>query len=257
MTILLDDPHIPKYEKVDPTISSESDFEILVLRMLSRLYPSCHVVPFKPFVIYNGEKWCPDLALFDKGWAFWIVIEVEIATHSFEKHVLPQVRAFRDGEYSERSAEIISERFGISLDRAKTIIKYVPRYIAVVSNHEDPVWERKLTVENIQYMSIASYEKGSGSQAHVVTGFFKAAERSVGFGIALPSFQAVRFPRTDFWKPQIYRIIEPGGVVANWDCFLEDRTGWLVKRRGLVSLPDKVWVQMLQQDENSLLLRIL
>lgn len=253
-TILLNEPHIPRFEQADPTATSEATFEMTTLQLLARLYPSCLVITFKPLVINNGVGWRPDVAVIEKTLSYWFVIEVEIATHSLEKHVLPQVRAFRDGDYGQDSIKIIARATAMSVDRVATLIRYVPRYIAVVSNHENQAWEKQLAAENVQYISIAAYERPAGAPAYLLTGLLKAAERSVGFGTVLASYQAIRIPRSDFWDARAYRVLEPDGA-ADWDCFVDDRVVWLTKRRGIVTLPDSAWVQLIAQDDNRILLR--
>jgi hypothetical protein len=256
MTILLDEPHIPRFDKTDPSASLEAPFESIALRMLSRLYPSCHAFSFKPLVTHHGIGWRPDVAVIDKNWAYWFVVEIEIATHSLEKHVLPQVRAFRDGDYGEDAAASIAQIIGTSPDHAATLVRYVPRYVAVVSNHEEQEWATQLAAENVQYLSVAGYERVVGPPAYLVTGLLRAAERSVGFGVALPSHQAIRLPRSDFWQTRVYRVVESSGT-AEWECVIDKQVVWLTKRRGVVTLPDKAWVQLIAQDDGLLLLRAL
>ena len=94
----------------------------------------------------------------------------------------------------------------------------------------------------------------AGPPAFLVTGLLRVAERSVGFGVALASYQAIRLPRSEFWQPGTYRVIECGGT-AEWDCFIDKKTVWLTKRRGVVTLQDKTWVQIIAQDGDLLLLR--
>lgn len=254
MTILLDEPHLPRFNKTDPTASLEAEFEGVAVRMLARLYPSCHVFTFRPLVVHSGAGWRPDLVIIDKNWAYWFVVEVEITTHSLEKHVLPQVRAFRDGDYGVDTAAAVAHAVGISTERAATLVKYVPRYVAVVSNQEEPRWASALGAENVQYISVAGYHRSHGPPAYVVTGLLHPAERSVGFGTALPSHQSIRLPKSDFWQQGVYRVVESTGV-ADWECFVDAQVVWLTKRKGLVTLPEKAWVQMIAQDDGLLLLR--
>jgi len=253
-TILLDGPDFPCYDQSDPSARAEAAFETTALRVFARLYPSCHTIPFKPLVTYNGSGWRPDVAIIDHHWRYWFVVEMEIATHSLEKHVLPQVCAFRDGEYGTDAAELVAHRIGLSLDRAETLIRYVPRYIVVVSNRDDSEWERKLSAENIQFISIAEFQQSTGSLAYLVSGLLSVAQRSVGFGTVLASHQAIRLPRNDFWKPGSYRVAEPGST-AQWDCLVEGQTVWLTKRKGIITIEDESVIQIIEQDGGLLLLR--
>src|SRR5438067_2093186 len=108
-TIILDREHLPALAEMDATAIAERQFEITAVRILRALYPSCHVFEFKPVINYSGTGWRPDLALVDKNMGYWFVIEVEIATHSLQRHVLPQVSAFRFGDYGDESARSLSD----------------------------------------------------------------------------------------------------------------------------------------------------
>jgi len=254
-TILLDEAHLPRFDKADPTGGLEAEFEAVALRILARLYPSCYVFKFKPLVQENGLYWRPDLAIVDKECRYWFVVEVEIATHSLERHVLPQVRAFRDGDYeSDLCAAAIAASTGLAHDEAATLIRYVPRYVAVVSNHEDVIWASSLAQENIQYLSVVSYERPVGPPAYLVTGLLSPAQRSLGFGQARPFQQAIRLQWSEFWRSGPYRIVDPSGV-AVWDCVVEGQVVWLSKRRGVITLPESAWVQLLLQDGDLISLR--
>lgn len=254
-TIIMDEAHLPIFDKVDPTGGLEAKFEDVALRILARLYSSCYVCEFKALLTHDGAGWRPDLAIIDRSWGYWFVVEVEIATHSLYKHVLPQVTAFRDGDYgTETCSAAIARATGVSVDRATTLLRYIPRYVAVVSNQEDAVWASVLAEEAVQYMSIASFARALGPPAYLVKGLLHPAEHSVGFGTALPSLQTIRLPRSDFWRDGTYRVVEANGV-ADWNCFVDAQVVWLTKQRGLITLPEGAWVQLIAQGNGSLLLR--
>lgn len=249
-TILFRNSETFRFNLSDPTPRSEEDFERTVIQVLRELYPDCRVVPFKPLIECDAEGWRPDLALVEKGFAYWFVIEVELATHSLQKHVIPQVRAFRLGEYGQEVWNALADGLGISVDQAATITRYVPRYIAVVSNQEDDHWLKTLASQNTQLVTISEYDGGYlNKSALLVNGSLIAAEQSLGFGTVYATQQIIRTPVNPFWKPGEYRIMEPEGMAA-WSCVIEKDGVWLAKKKGLIRLDDRSIVQILRRGDS-------
>ena len=130
----------------------EPDFQEVVIRVLKHLQPDCIIFPFHPNVHHDDAVWIPDLAVVDKGFGYWFVVEVEIATHHLEKHVLPQVTAFCEGRYAENTVDILSTTLAVTRQRAETFLATIPREVVVISNRRDEKVESKA--------------RGSGSAAH-------------------------------------------------------------------------------------------
>ena len=256
-TIVLDRDNLPTLDQMDATAIPENRFEATALRLLKSLHPTCYVFPFKPIINYSGTGWKPDLAVVEKKMGYWFVIEVEIATHSLQRHIMPQVTAFRFGDYGDETAQALSENLNnVSFQQAQTLIRHIPRYIAVVSNSDNVEWESALAAENIQFVSIAGFEDVQGQTAHLVTGTLKPAERSLCFGTVFATFQAIRVPQAPFWSEQSYRVTDSTGT-ANWECTLQGGYAWLAKRRGVLSFDDRTPIQILFRDDDSLFLRSL
>jgi len=253
-TIVLDRDYLPKLDQVDATATPEKQFEATAIRVLARLYPTCRVFIFKPTIINDGTGWQPDVALVDKNMGYWFVIEVETASHSIQRHIMPQVLAFRFGDYGDEVAQTLSDNLGISFQQAQTVIKHVPRYIAVVSNGDNEEWEASLAAENVQFISIAGFQDIQGQTAHMVTGTIKPAQKSLCFGTVVATVQAVRVPQTPFWIEGTYRVTDLTGT-SNWDCAVHGGFAWLTKRRGILTMDDRTPIQILVQDDASLLLR--
>jgi len=79
------------FEEISPSSFYETDFENLVFRQAEILYPDYQLVPFKLTVTSEFGSAKPDFALIDRAYRNWWVGEIEIASHPFETHVLPQV----------------------------------------------------------------------------------------------------------------------------------------------------------------------
>lgn len=255
-TIILNNNDLTSISPADPTDVYEKEFEPIVLKVLSKLFSRCHVFPFKPLVKYENVNWKPDVAIVDRDMEFWFILEIETIDHSLQKHVLPQVIAFRDGEFGLDAAKIISESTGVSVEEAKTLIKYVPKSVGVISNYFDHGWQSTLESEDIQYLSITIFDKVIDWKAAIVEGILAPSVRSVGFGSVIASQRVIRIARHKIFIEQTYQLIESTGV-SSWDCFFYDGAAWLRKKRGIFSLPDKEIVQLILQDDGTILIKSL
>src|SRR5712691_2053095 len=86
------------YRMSDPYAPYENEFELAVAKILSCIYSTYHCVMFSGGFLYGDRLYRPDLALVSKDLSHWFVLEVELVSHSLERHVLPQALAFRYGD---------------------------------------------------------------------------------------------------------------------------------------------------------------
>jgi hypothetical protein len=247
---------IPLLSPEDATTVREADFEQLCLRLLPELFPRSFVFPFKSRVLCDGEVWRPDIALVDGGFAYWYILEVETEAHSLQKHVLPQVRAFRDGELDSAAANIVSEAIGRPLEDARTLIAYAPRYVGVVSNWPNAEWRQVLRSEGVQFLSIQSFRNPCGQCAYLTEGVLSPGVRSVGYGLVLTSSQTIKVPAAGFWQPGAYRIVDLIGE-DEWTCVVDGGFAWLSKRRGMIQLPERSYVMFILRDDGSITMDLL
>ncbi len=138
MRLLLDQEW---YEPISPEGQFETVFEDLVRGKATSLFPDYHVVPFKTPVETEDERKIPDLALVDRNYRFWWVVEVEMAHHSLHGHVLPQVEVFTRGKYGSEHCDYMAEN-GDSLDykALSDMIKGAQPRVLVVVNRSVPSW---------------------------------------------------------------------------------------------------------------------
>ncbi len=254
-TILLNDVMISKLTHASPTEAYEVEFEAITIKILRRLYEKAFVFPFKPLIKHKQVGWKPDIALVDRSLEYWYVIEVETIDHSLERHVVPQVIAFRDGDYGDDAIKIVASSTGLPIKEAATLVNHIPRNIAVVSNYFDPNWQSVLSSENIQYQSITVFQEIERWGAVLVEGILAPPTRSVGFGIVDASNKVISLHNNSFWKNGQYNIFALDGI-SKWDCFLKAEKAWLIKRRGTFDFPDQRIVQFILQDDGSLSLHI-
>ncbi len=119
----------------------ESDFESIVRSRANSLFPTYEVVPFQTPVESEEGRRIPDLALIDRDYRHWWVVEVEMAHHSLHSHVLPQVEVFSRGRYGEEHSTYLARR-SINLDQALLVdmMKGPQPRVLVVVNRNVPDW---------------------------------------------------------------------------------------------------------------------
>ena len=255
-TIITDFPPIFSYDLCDPSGVKENEFEEVAQRVLTRLYPECLVFPFRPNVRYDDAVWKPDLAVVEKGHGFWFVVEVEIASHHLEKHVLPQVSAFSMGEYGEDAVTLLSKGLDISISMAKTLLAVIPRQVVVISNRSDTRWTEKLSTIGVQHVVINTYSNRTTSQhVHKVDGELLPAQRSLGFGRVRATDGVIVTQAGAFWSEGLHKIAGPSGVAA-WNCSILNGKAWLMKERGVIEFHDGAIVQLILRQDGTLIVQL-
>ena len=105
----------------------EADFEAASKNALEIVFPDFWVIKFNQYILgEEGSRRRPDLAMIHKNYKKWIVIEVELSTHSLHSHVYPQVHAFSTGLYEISHARQIAQDNPF-LDKEKLISMIVHR----------------------------------------------------------------------------------------------------------------------------------
>lgn len=240
----------------DASTDKEADFETVAIRILRVSYPNCAIFPFRPVVSFDGANWQPDLALVDKSHRFWFVVEVETVNHHLEKHIIPQALAFAEGRYGDNAIDVLARELGLRQSEAATFLNYIPRYVAVVSNHFDHSWTKKLASINVQHVRISSYHNQTTNQtAHSVDGLLIPAEESLGFGLVRATDRAIVTKVQDHWKNGELKVVGPRGL-NTWSCTTAEKQVWLMKKAGLIEFPDNSIVQIIRRGDGTLLFRL-
>lgn len=129
------------FEELSPGSLYEDDFERLVTDQANVLYPQFMTAPFKTAVESEHGVAKPDFALVSSAYDEWWVVEVELAHHSFEGHVLPQVRRLSDGRYGAAHATFLCERNGaLGLTEVGQMMKGKQPRVLVIVNMPCPEW---------------------------------------------------------------------------------------------------------------------
>lgn len=161
------------YRSVDPDAAGEAECEALTVRGLSCAYPTYDCIVFGGGFRLDDEIRRPDLALVANDRSHWFIVEVELASHSFEKHVLPQVRTFRYGDPEPECASILARELNIHRGRAETMLNYIPYGVAVVANRRVPAWEAVLQSHSVSLLSVGLFRDENGADIVRSTALWK------------------------------------------------------------------------------------
>ena len=119
----------------------ESEFQDIIIGRADSLFPDYYVVSFNALVESEDGRRRPDLALIDRNYRYWWVVEVEMAHHSLYGHVIPQVEVFARGKYGQEHCDHLISRCNElnPVDLADMIKGAQPRVVVLV-NRSVPDW---------------------------------------------------------------------------------------------------------------------
>jgi len=239
----------------DPDASTETEFEMVVARALSCVYPSYVCVMFSGSFRYDDRIYHPDMALIAKDFSHWFIVEVELVTHSFENHVLPQVRSFQYGEALPDCVSSLVKTNLMNAQQAETFVSVVPRTVAVVANKWNSDWYVGLSALQIQLLAISVFRSSSGQEAVELNGRLETFAAHLGFGKYVAVDRSLVFPKDLPLPDGQVQINDPAGSLATWIIKRNGQFAWLVKATGTPDLPDESLIQLIRTVDGGLSLR--
>lgn len=244
------------FDMCDPNAPTEVEFESIVLRSFGCIYPRYQCVVFGGRFLYEEEYRKPDLAMVSRDRSHWFVVEVELVSHSLERHVLPQVRAFRYGEPQSECASILSRELSIDLGEAATLISRVPRAVVVVANQTRSDWENMIRAHQAQMLVVTRFQGPTGREVFEVSGSLSAIKESLGFGTYSAQDGTIRFA-TGIGLPDGHVQMEmSNGVASLWRVMRDERFAWVIKDAGRLDINDGALIQLIRAIDGRITLRI-
>jgi hypothetical protein len=243
------------YQMADPDVPNEMEFQSWVAKALACVYPRYQCLLFEGSFAYDDRSYRPDLALVARDFSHWFVIEVELVSHSLEKHVLPQVRAFRYGTPALDCVSLPARELGVPSEQAHTLVEFVPRAVVVIANKRDPRWEIALGSHNIQLLAVSMFRSEKGVDAVELDGTLEVFAESLGFGIYSAVDRSLRFHRMLRLPAGPVQINDPDSVLAFWTVTPADDATWVTKDVGFPGIEDGTHVQLIRTVEGRLSLR--
>lgn len=245
------------FHVVDPTTFSEVEFEAEVVAALRCAYPDYHCGVFRGSFRLDGERRGADLALIHRTFSHWFVVEVELISHSLERHVLPQVRCFRYGEPEPECVTSLCNGFpAIERGRAESLIRYVPRSVVVVANRFDSTWANALRALDVQMLVVSVFEDQGGRRGHELDGKLEVAKESLGFAIYSAIDKSLRLPKSTSLPLGDIQIEDPFGISAVWAVRATDTALWITRKVGDPGLPHNEYVQVIRTIDGRITLRL-
>jgi len=135
------------YEEIGSEGHYESEFETLLEQEAAQLFADYHWVPFKKTVVSkeDADARKPDYALVHKTYAQWWVVEVELAHHPLQSHVVPQVRTLARASYGSPEAEYLCRRnAALNASRLASLLRADQPRVLVIVNAAPDGWELEL-----------------------------------------------------------------------------------------------------------------
>jgi hypothetical protein len=139
----------------------EQDYERIATRALRTMLPDVFVMPFKCDVHSPAEDAIarPDLAFVWRDYSAWGVVEVELASHSLELHVIPQVRIFSSGSYGELHVKaLMRANSALQQNRLQDLVAIRRPLVWVVVDSESPMWKNPLHAESARLTALEVYD---------------------------------------------------------------------------------------------------
>ncbi len=133
------------YDAVQPDAIYENDFEQVLIDQAHHLYPDFHFIKFKYLVDSEYGSGRSDLALIDREYRSWWVVEVELGSHDLRNHVEQQVAVFSTGRYGQEAATYIFDRNAhLNFESLRDLMLGAPPRVLVIVNQSKPDWSTVL-----------------------------------------------------------------------------------------------------------------
>lgn len=227
------------YEPVSSEGQRESDFEDLVIGNATSLFPDFHAVRFKiPVESEEGRK-IPDLALVDYNYRYWWVVEVEMAHHSLERHVIPQVEVFSRGKYGQKHCDYLVDN-GDALDHAalSDMIKGAQPRVLVVVNRSVPEWKEPIRRLEGLIAVVEVFRSERNRQILRINGDYPSTSDA----------SVVTYCRLDSAIPRLLQIDSPAGLGIGSGERLSILLDGGLTNWARLDIQDKVWLIPLERN---------
>jgi len=220
------------YEAIDASSRYESEFAAVVVAQGARLFRGYRVVKFQRTVYSDSGSARPDYALIELHYKHWWIVEVEMAHHSLEGHVIPQVSTLCNAYYGPEEAEYLSARTPeLEPDRLKELLRGLPPKVLVIVNRSQPDWESALKRLGAELAVFEIFRSSRDRYAYRVEGIIPVAEEEVVSKCWL-----------DPILPAMLRIASPGALDLPHDGTIDILWEGRLTRWKRVASQDSVWL---------------
>lgn len=241
---------------LDPTQFSEIEFEAEVHKALNCLMPSYWCRVFAGSFVHENERRMSDLVMIHHELSHWFVVEVEIAGHSLDGHVLPQVRCLRFGEPDPTCVASLCNAYPeFTIEQARSILDHVPRSVMVVANVHDPMWIAALRGLDTEILTVSVYQGPEGRRAYELEGKVSVRRESLGFASFSAINDSIKVMKSSKLPIGLVQIEDQFGNIGDWTVTEGTDALWLTKNRGPTLLPHNQLVQLIRTFDGRISLR--
>ena len=251
------------YEALSSSALYEGQFTRLLIQNAEVLFPGLVAVDFNPIVVYDSVGKRPDLALIEPDYRRWWVGEVELAHHSLEGHIAPQIEVLARATYGHNEAEWLAERYA-DLDAAALhqMMRGAQPGVLVIVNAPRPDWVPRLRPD-AEVMVVEPFRSDRGGLIFRQNG----VELDVGSSVlticrvdpTLRRMLVVESPAAIADLGTEPFMVEYEGTVSSWRQITTKHCVWLAPERGSpfpggarLALTRSIDGRMLFQDEETL-----
>jgi hypothetical protein len=211
------------FYELAPTALSESEFESLLIQNADIIRPNMIVVPFKKTVYGPDASAKADLAMISNDYRQWVVVEVEMERHDLYGHVLPQIRALREGTYDQdHAAYLAAKNSNFDAAKLRDMLRGNPPEVLVLVNKPDGEWQREISRYGAHTMVFEIYRSPTNRHIFVVDGELPRLAHDMltelSFGM-LPRCLAVGSPAALDFEPGKPVEIFIEGQITYWERF--------------------------------------
>ena len=158
---------------------TEGHFVEVIKRELPKFLPSMAIVDFSPLILGDdGVRRRPDLAIVDRAYRMWAVVEVELESHPLEHHVVPQIRAFVTGRYDDSHAALLHDKDPtLDLGSLINLTNYhTPAIMVIVNSGEvlEAGWDTLSRDYSAELTFVESFRAANDDVIFVVSGYLPA-----------------------------------------------------------------------------------
>jgi len=160
-----------RFEALSSSALREREYETVIATEAEHLFPQFWFVRFKATVSSEEGSCKADYALIDKDYRRWWVVEIELAHHSLEGHVLPQVAILANATYGAPEADYLAAQEG-RLDAAllhEMMLGRAPDVLVIVNEHV-PAWNASLAIYGALVVVVRVYRSNQNRHLLYVEG---------------------------------------------------------------------------------------
>jgi hypothetical protein len=187
------------FEELAPGSMLETDFERIVVDRGGLIFPDFFIVQFKSLVSSEEDSARADLALVERNYREWWVVEVELGNHSFESHILPQVRTLARASYGEDEGRALCGGCSeLDLQSVLDMMKGRQPRVLVIVDTERKEWIHPLRRFEAELLVLQLFRSDRNEHAFRIEGHLPTIPTSVvsecSFDYLVPRFLVVHSP---------------------------------------------------------------